>query len=84
MGTFLLACHTRVTEGSNQMVYIPGILPVVSNDRECFLFLKEITSCTSSTETESSNVLFSMGLLAEEWSWKGAAWPWKGMKMILK
>ena len=31
MGTFLLACCTGGTEGSNLMVYTPGILPVVSN-----------------------------------------------------
>ena len=33
MGTFLLACSTWGTEGSNLMVYTPGILPVVSNDQ---------------------------------------------------
>ena len=52
MGTFLLACCTGVTEGSNLMVYTPGILPVVSNDWGN-AFFKEITSRTSFTETGS-------------------------------
>ena len=51
MGTFLLSC-TGGTEGSNLMVYTPGILPVVSNDGGN-AFFKEITSCTSFTETGS-------------------------------
>ena len=32
MGTFLLACCTGGTEGSRQIVYTPGILPVVPKD----------------------------------------------------
>ena len=32
MGTFLLACCTGGTEGSNLIVYTPGMLPVVSNE----------------------------------------------------
>ena len=32
MGTFLLTYCTGGTKGSRQMVYTPGILPVVSND----------------------------------------------------
>ena len=51
MGTFLLACCTGRKEGSNLMVYTPGMLPVVSNNQE-MLFI-EITSCTSFTETWS-------------------------------
>ena len=52
MGTFLLECCTGGTEGSNLIVYTPGILPVVSNDWGN-AFFKEITSCTSFTETGS-------------------------------
>ena len=33
MGTFLLACCTWGREGSNLMVYTPGMLPVVSNEQ---------------------------------------------------
>ena len=32
IGTFLLACCTGWTEGSRQIVYTPGILPVMSHD----------------------------------------------------
>ena len=49
MGTFLLACCTGGTEGSNLIVYTPGILPVVSNEREK-AFLSEIMSHTSFTD----------------------------------
>ena len=49
MGTFLLACYTGEIEGSNLIVYTPGILPVVSNEWGN-AFLSEIMSCTSFTE----------------------------------
>ena len=34
MRTFVLACCIGGTEGSNLMVYTPGMLPVVSNEWE--------------------------------------------------
>ena len=49
MGTFLLACCTGETEGSNLMVYTPGMLPVVSNEWGN-AFFSEIMSHTSFTE----------------------------------
>ena len=52
MGTFCLACITGGTEGSNLIVYTPGILPVVSKDRGN-AFFNEIMSRTSFTEAWS-------------------------------
>ena len=49
MGTFLLACCTGETEGSNLIVYTPGILPVVSNEWGN-AFLSKIMFWTSFTE----------------------------------
>ena len=49
MGTFLLVCCTGGIEGSNLMVYTPGMLPVVSNEWGN-AFFSEIMSCTSFTE----------------------------------
>ena len=45
-GTFILACLTGRIKGSRWIVYIPGILPVVSNDFGK-AFLREIISHTS-------------------------------------
>ena len=52
MGTFLLASCTGESEGSNLMVYIPGMLPVVSNEWGN-AFFSEIMSRTSFTEKRS-------------------------------
>ena len=49
MGTFLLVCCTGGTEGSNLIVYTPGMLHVVSNERGN-AFLSEIMSHTSFTD----------------------------------
>ena len=42
VGTFLLACCTGGTEGSRQIVYTPGMLPVVSNDWGDVFFLRKL------------------------------------------
>ena len=46
MGTLHLACCTGGTEGSRQMLYTPGMLPVVSKDWGN-TFLSEVISHTS-------------------------------------
>ena len=61
IGTLHLASCTGRTEQSRQIVYTPGILPVVSNDLGN-VFLRDTMSCTSFTVTLwSCNELFSMG-----------------------
>ena len=54
METFLLVCWTGEQEGSRQIVYTPGMLPVVSNEfKNAFLWYT--MSCTSFTENWSCN-----------------------------
>ena len=82
VGTFHLACCTRGKEGSGQMVYTPGMLPVVSKDLDS-AFLRETMSCTFFTvilETWSCNEWFSVaewcsnGTLGTLWSWNALCW----------
>ena len=71
MGTLYLACCPGGTDGSRQIVYTPGILPVMSNDWG-YAFLRETMSHTSFTVTLwSCNELFSIGwdVALGTWSW---------------
>ena len=73
VGTFLLACCTVGKVGSRQMVYISGMLPVVSNDLGgCFFKGNYVLGHLLQKYWKNGLVMKFFG---KEWSWKGLLWP---------